>query len=96
MCHYATIKLLHGRADPENSVRGPSQRFFVLNSSTHCTEGRMCGSRGGGARVRTPAPLKNHKNIGYLSDTGPDPLKNKAAEPAFNGGPSSARQRNAI
>ena len=29
----------------------------------------MCGSRG----VRTP--LKNYKNIGFLSNTGPDPLK---------------------
>ena len=39
-------------------------------------------------------PLKNHKNIGFLSNTGPDPLKNhKAAKPAFNVGPSSAPQR---
>ena len=35
--------------------------------------------------------LKNHKNIGFLSNTGPDPLKNhKAAKPAFNVGPSLA------
>ena len=28
------------------------------------------------------APLKNHKNIGFLSNTGPDPLKNhKAIKP---------------
>ena len=41
--------------------------------------------------------LKNHKNIGFLSNSDPDPLKNhKATEPAFNVGPSSARQRNAI
>ena len=41
--------------------------------------------------------LKNHKNIGFLSNTGPDPLKNhKATKPAFNVGPPSARQRNAI
>ena len=44
-----------------------------------------------------PPPLKNHKNIGFLSNTGPDPLKNhKATKPAFNVRPSSARQRNAI
>ena len=38
----------------------------------------MCGSRGGGQGVRTPPPppLKNHKNTGFLSNTGPDPLKN--------------------
>ena len=33
-----------------------------------------------------PDPLKNHKNIGFLSKT----------KPAFNVGPSTARQRNAI
>ena len=50
---------------------------------------------GGGQGVRTP--LENHKNIGFLSNTGPDPLKNhKATKPAFNVGPSSAFQRNAI
>ena len=44
-----------------------------------------------------PDPLKNHKNLGFLSNTGPDPLKNyKATKPAFNVGPPSARQRNAI
>ena len=54
----------------------------------------MGGSRGGQG-VRTPT-LKNHKNIGFLSNTGPDPLKNhKATKPTFIVGPSSARQRNA-
>ena len=50
----------------------------------------MGGSRGGGGQgVRTP--LKNHKNIGFLSNTGPDPLKNhKATKPTFNVGQSSA------
>ena len=52
--------------------------------------------RGGGTE-NSDKSLKNHKNIGFLSNTGPDPLKNyKAAKPAFNVGPSSARQRNAI
>ena len=37
--------------------------------------------------------LKNHINVGFLSNTGPDPLKTK---PAFNVWPLSARQRNAI
>ena len=55
----------------------------------------MGGSRGGGGGVRTP--LKNHKNIGFLCNTGLDTLKNhKATKPALNVGPSSARQRNAI
>ena len=44
-----------------------------------------------------PGPPKNHKNIGFFSNTGPDPLKNhKTTKPVFNVGPSSARQQNAI
>ena len=35
----------------------------------------MCGSRGGTGGPDPPPPLKNHKNIGSLSNTGPDPLK---------------------
>ena len=50
-----------------------------------------------GTGVPDPPPLKNHKNIGFLSNTGPDPLENhKATKTAFNIGPPSARQRNAI
>ena len=41
--------------------------------------------------------LENHKNIGFLSNTGPDLLKiHKVTKPTFNVGPSSARHRNAI
>ena len=37
------------------------------------------------------------KNIGFLSNTAPDPLENhKDTKPAFNVGPSSACQQNAI
>ena len=53
----------------------------------------MCGSRVG---TGGPDPLKNHKNIGFSSYTGPDSLKITATKPAFNVGPSSARQQNAI
>ena len=57
----------------------------------------MRGSREGGQGVPTPPPLKNHQNIVFLSNTGPDPLENqKATKPVFNVGPSKARQRNAI
>ena len=55
----------------------------------------MGGSRGetGGPDLPPPS-LKNHKNIGFLSKTDSDLLKNhKAAKPAFNVGPSSVRQR---
>ena len=46
------------------------------------------GDRGPG-----PPPLKNHKNIGFISNTDPDPHK---IHKAFHVGPSSARQQNAI
>ena len=54
------------------------------------------GGEGGqeAQRPGPPAPLKNHKNIGFLSNTGRIP--EKATKPAFNVGPSSACQRNAI
>ena len=46
------------------------------------------GDRGSGLS------LKNHKNIGVQSNTGPDPLKNhKAFKPAFNVGSTSARSK---
>ena len=34
---------------------------------------------GGGGAIRDPDPLNNHKNIGSLSNTGPEPLKNQAS-----------------
>ena len=54
------------------------------------------GGWGGGGGGRH-SPLKKNKNIGFLNNTGLDPLKNhKAIKSAFNGGPLSAHQRNAI
>ena len=50
--------------------------------------GLMHGSRGGD-RGLDPPPLKNHKNIGFPSNTGSNPLKNhKVTKPVFNVGPS--------
>ena len=55
---------------------------------------RVGGGGGGGGRGSRPT-LKNHKNIGFSSNTGPDPLKNyKATKPAFNVVASWAHQRN--
>ena len=71
--------------------------IIYIHVCQHIRGGYMRGSRGGGQGVRTPPPLKNHKNIGFLSNTGPYPQKNhKATKPAFNVGPPSARQLNAI
>ena len=51
------------------------------------------GDRGSGPPSRKVTKI----HAGFLSNTGPDPLKNhKASRPAFNVGPLSARQRNAI
>ena len=44
----------------------------------------MGGSRQAGVPDQPP-PLKNHKNLGFLSNTDPDPLKNhKATKPVFD------------
>ena len=51
----------------------------------------------GGTGGQDPPTLKNHRNIGYLCSTGQDnPNNQKATKPAFNVGPSSASQQNAI
>ena len=48
-------------------------------------------------RRGTPPPPEKSPNIGFLSNSSPDPLKKyEATEPAFNVVPLSARQRNAI
>ena len=67
---------------------------MFYTSSGRTVKGHLRIHRGGGAVG--PDPLKNYKNIGFLSITGPDPPKNhKAIKPTFNVGPSSARKRKA-
>ena len=73
-------------------VHGPHP-YIPWNEETGNT---TCVNPEGGQGVRTPQ-LVNHKAIGLLSDTDPDPLENhKPTKTAFNIGPLSARQRNAI
>ena len=56
----------------------------------------MRGSRGGTVGPDPPPPEKSQK-VGFLSNTGPDPLKNhKASKLEFKVRPLSARQQNAI
>ena len=53
--------------------------LYLLNRQT--AEGlKQCSwaDPEGGQGVRTPPPLKNHKNVGFLSNTGPDPLKSQS------------------
>ena len=62
-----------------------------------CWRTCIMGSRVSEGGPEPPPPPKNHKNIGFHSNTGPEPLKkHKATKPAFNVGPSLARQRNDI
>ena len=69
-------------------------------TSEHCTPHMSICIMGGSRRDKGdwgsgPPSLKNHKNTGFLSNTGQDPLKNhKATKQAFNVGPSSARRQN--
>ena len=72
-----------------NTIHIPNTQLSMFSSA--CAD--LEGGRGSGS------PLKYHKNIVFFSNTGSDPLKNHKAtctKPAFNVGPSSARQRNAI
>ena len=46
----------------------------------------MGESMGGGGGGPDPLPMKNHKNMGVLSNTGPHLLKNhKATKPVYVG-----------
>ena len=50
--------------------------ILSVGRHSHALIQRGDGGMGGG--VSDPPPLKNHKNIGFLSNTGPDSLKTKA------------------
>ena len=68
----------------------------LIDSSTETYDQHRGRIQRWGQGVRTP-PLVIHINIEFLSNTGPNPLKNhKNTNPALNVGPSSARQRKAI
>ena len=64
-------------------------RFHVTTASMRRSRGWVRGSG---------PPLKNHKTVWFLSNTGLDlPKNHKTTKPAFNvGTSSSARQQNAI
>ena len=59
---------------PFGSGSPEKQRHISARSKTKRVI--LGGSRGGGERAgEPPPPLKSHKNIGCLCNTGPDPLK---------------------
>ena len=55
-----------------------------------CKYTQTCADPEGGAGGPDPPPLKNHKFIGILSNTGPDPLKKSQS---YHVGPSSFKWR---
>ena len=84
----------------------------IMSELANCfvnDDGTCADSEGGEEGVWTPPPpqnththththMKHHKNIGFLSNTGQDPLKKSQSytKPSFFVGPSSTRQLNAI
>ena len=63
---------------------------------------RSCADpEGGGKGARGPdPPLKNHKNIGFSSNTGPDPMKNHSYQSSIQClatiGPPAIRRLNGV
>ena len=97
-----TDVVIEGGLDAGDKVPDGGWGWWIVLGSVimHMLMGKSsrspCADLEGGGREgeSAPPPLKK---IGFHSSTGPDPLKNnKATKPAFNVGPSSARQRNAI
>ena len=69
----------------------------ITSYVTHHGRIQRGGGGGGGGGLGVQTPPEKSQNIEFRSNTGPDSLKNhKAFKPAFNVGPSSACQRNAI
>ena len=75
----------------------PIYVFLIMNApiKSALKPSTTCAYPQGGQGVQTPpppTPLKNHKNLGFLCKTGPDPMKNpKTTMQEFNVGPSLAR-----
>ena len=53
----------------------PSMYMFWVYSHCKTLKQSACADPKGGGTGGPPPPLKNHKNIGFLSNTGLDPLK---------------------
>ena len=82
---------------PHRLMRDLSRRSMGFQGSISSSDGklrliRMYGSCADpeGDRGSDPAPLENHKAIGFLSNTGQDPMENHIdINSAFNVGPLS-------
>ena len=92
-------EMLHDLRVHDGAFHLGSVSLLRQNQPSEMKEYVMCRSRGGtGGPDPPPHPLENHKNIGFLCNTGPDHLKNHKATKllAFNVELSSAHQQNAI
>ena len=93
------LKVNHLGVSPIQRVYYSQHKFYLRNKKIYLIYSPLskvilsisCADPEGGHGAQTP--MKNHKNIGSLSKTDPDPMNNHKA---FNVEPSSARQRNAI
>ena len=94
--HFTSIQLYNSMIT--NSIQmGFRRKYFETHlnvDDSGCEPNNAWADPEGETAGLDPPPplLKNHKNIGFHSYTGPDPLKkHKATKPGFNVGPSSAR-----
>ena len=74
-------------------------QYLIVNPYALSTRVAWTDQEGGGGAggAEDPSPPEKLKTLGYLNNTGLDPLKNhKATKPVFNVGPSSACQQNTI
>ena len=57
--------------------RSTSQILYHISHSfsVPTIKAKSCADPEGGTGIPDPPPLENYKNIGFLSNTGPDPLK---------------------
>ena len=89
----AALGLVKELQNSSDTFKG--KRILFLHTGNYNCTTSMPGSRGATGGLDH---LKNHKNVvGFLSNTVPDSPKNhKTTKPAFNIGPLSACQQNAI
>ena len=83
------LELIYRFDRPQKNVQN-----YPVATTNYMKQHWRIQSGGGGDRGSGP-PLKNHKNIGFLSNAGPDPLKSSqhlilcthrpASETALNG-----------
>ena len=91
---YANLGIFQGwGSGPTAPTLDPLMTFELRLHELLSTTRKMMIHRGWGGAAR---PLENHKNIGYLSNTGPDSLKNHKATKSTIIGPPAKRHLMAL